>query len=65
MVSQRDVYRRAQLLIDNSGTHAAEHAYRMLLRSLQEDDLPQAGDWLAIGQAIENLQSLPPLGRRH
>jgi len=65
MVSQRDIYRRAQLLIDHSGSEAAELAYRMMRRSLEEQDLPQAGDCLAIGQAIENLQNLPTVGRRH
>ena len=65
MVSERDIYRRAQLLIDHSGSEAVELADRMMRRSLEEDDLPQAGDWLAIGQAIEQLQNLPPVARRH
>jgi hypothetical protein len=65
MVSQTHIYRRAQRLIDHSGSEAAELAYGMLLRSLEADNLPDAGDWLAIGQAIENLQNLPPAGRRH
>ena len=60
MVSQRDIYRRAQLLIDHSGAEAAELADRMMLRSLEEDDLPQAGDWLAIGQAIEDIDQPAP-----
>ncbi len=65
MVSQRDIYRRAHLLIDHSGTQAADRAYRMMLRSLEEDDLQQAGDWLAIGQAVENLQNLRTPATRH
>ncbi len=61
MVSERDTYRRAQRLIDRTGTQAAERAYRMMLCSLEEDDLPQAGDWLSIGHALENLQNLPSM----
>ena len=55
----------AQEMIDCYGPEAEHHAGEMLRVRLEEGDLLAAGVWLAIGNAIEDLEQLPPPGRRH
>ena len=58
MVSQLDRYRSAQQVIDRHGPEAQDHACRMMRRFLDKGDVQGAGVWLAIGDAIEDLQNL-------
>jgi hypothetical protein len=52
-------------MIDCFGAEAEAYADDMLRRRLEDDDLLAASAWLAIGNAIEDLQHLPPTHRRH
>ncbi len=60
-----DIYTFVQRIIDRHGSHAAEHADQMLRHFLDLDDLDAAGEWLRIGQAIDDLTTLPAPDRRH
>jgi hypothetical protein len=65
MASQPDIYTLAQRMIDCFGAEAEAYADAMLRRRLEQDDVLAAGAWLALGNAIDDLQQLPPPHRRH
>ena len=65
MTSQPHIYTLAQRMIHCFGAEAEAYADAMLRRRLDDDDLLAAGAWLAIGNAIDDLQQLPPTHRRH
>ena len=65
MDSHFSIYALAQRIIDRYGPEAEDHAAAMLRRCLENDDLPGAGTWLAIGGAVDGLRHLPPAQRRH
>ena len=65
MASPTQIYTLAKAIIDRYGPDAEEYAAAMLRLRLEDDDLPGAGAWLAIGSAIDDLERLPPPGRRH
>lgn len=54
-MADSDMYTSAHRLIKRHGPQATEHAKRMLRRCLEKDDPQEAGMWLTIGQAIEDL----------
>jgi hypothetical protein len=58
MTSRADLYRVASDIIERYGPDAGEYAEDMLRRRLEDDDIRQAGVWLAIGNAIEDLSRL-------
>lgn len=65
MTRHQAIYAAAQRLINRFGPGAEDFAGAMLRCRLEADDLPGAGDWLAIGNAIEDLRAVPPPHRRH
>jgi hypothetical protein len=52
-------------MLDCFGLQAVEYADDMLQCRLEEDDMPAAGVWLAIGNAIEDLARLDAGEARH
>jgi hypothetical protein len=65
MTVRPDIYTLARRVIDRCGSEAAAYAETRMLESLFDEDHRGAGAWLAIGNAIEDLERLPPPGRRH
>jgi hypothetical protein len=65
MGSHAQIYRLAHALLDCFGLQAVECADDMLHCRLEEDDMKAAGDWLAIGEAIEDLARLDAGETRH
>lgn len=65
MISQRDIYATAQVLIRKHGKGADDYAHVMMLSFMEIDDLKGAGIWLCIGQAIEDLQNKKAQGKLH
>ena len=65
MVSQKDVYITAQMLLKKHGDKANSYAHHMMLSLMEKDDLQGAGVWLSIGQAIEDLRNKKRQGKLH
>jgi hypothetical protein len=65
MILRAHRYKLARSLMDRNGGEAESYASAMIRRCLEEDDLAGAGTWLVIGSAIDELERLPPGGRRH
>jgi hypothetical protein len=65
MIADFESYRMAKRISDQYGPEAAAYAYGMMRRFMAKNDGEQAGDWLAIAVAIENLQKLPPADTPH
>jgi hypothetical protein len=64
MVSQLDIYRAANMLIERHGTDALIEAGRMIDRMLDHGDLEGRAVWRRIKTAIEALQ-VAPSGAKH
>jgi hypothetical protein len=58
-------YLIAQRVMNALGPQAEAFASLMFRHRLDQDDVQQAGIWLAIGNAINDLERLPPPGKRH
>jgi hypothetical protein len=63
MVSQKDIYISAQLLIKQHGNKAEDIATQKMQEMIDKDDVKGAGVWLSIGQAIENLRVVKSQGK--
>lgn len=55
MVSQKDIYLTAQLVLKKHGQKAEGHALAMMQQFLKKDDVQGAGVWLSIMCAIDDL----------
>ena len=55
MVSERDIYASAQLLINQHGSNAENVAEARLHCLMKQDDVKGASVWLAIMNAINDL----------
>lgn len=64
MISDLDIYRAANLLIDRHGADALIEAARMIDRMLEHGDMEGRTVWRRIRRAIEVLQA-PPSPARH
>ena len=64
MISDLDIYRAANLVIERHGGDAVIEAARMLDRMLELGDVEGRDLWRRIGRAIETLQA-PADGVRH
>lgn len=56
MVSQKDIYFAANLLVDVYGREAEDVAQRQLNELMGKDDVKGAAVWLSIAAAIDDLQ---------
>ena len=65
MISQKAIYITAQLLITQHGDDAEDIVAQKMQGMLKKDDMPGAGVWLAVGQAIENLKACTHQGKLH
>jgi hypothetical protein len=65
MKSTPDTYCAARALLDRYGSLSGEPAYQMMRCCLETGDQWAAGIWLAIGNAIEDLQTLTLSGTLH
>lgn len=65
MVSQKDTFRSAQLLIKQFGEEAEERAHQMMMKFIKADDAKGAAAWLDIGSAIEDLKARKRQKRLH
>lgn len=57
MVTDRDIYASAKLLINQHGIKAEDVAMEKMLYFVHRDDVKGAGVWLKIMDAINNLES--------
>jgi hypothetical protein len=64
MISDPDIYRAANLLIERHGADAIIEAARMIDRMLDLNDLEWRDVWTRIRSAIQALQA-PPTGAPH
>ena len=64
MVTELDIYRAANLLIERHGTAALIEAARMIDRMLDHGNMEGRQVWQRIKRAIEALQ-VPPSGTMH
>jgi hypothetical protein len=58
MVSQKDIYASAQLLIKQHGNKAEDVAVRRMQELMDKDDAKGAGVWLAIAGAVTDLENI-------
>lgn len=65
MVSNRDIYASAQVLIKQHGDAAEGIAMERMIKLLREDDVKGAAHWLSIMQAIEDLNLKVTQGEVH
>lgn len=65
MVSQKDIYISAQLLIQQHGEQAESIAMQRLQVLMDKDDVQGASVWLSVACAIEDLQNLNHQGKLH
>lgn len=65
MVSQKDIYISAQLLIKQHGDRAEDVAAEKMQAMMDSDDVQGAGVWLSVGQAIEDLRARNQQGKLH
>lgn len=65
MVSQKDIYISAQLLIKEHGKKAEEVAEQRMHELLGKDDPKGAGAWLSIMGAINDLNTVAVEGKLH
>ena len=64
MIADIDIYRSAKLLIDQHGDEASIFAAMQADKCLEENDLDGKVAWLAVVEAIKELQDAsPPDGR--
>jgi hypothetical protein len=56
MISQRDIFATAQLLIKKHGSKAEAFADKMMLRLMNKNDVKGASVWLSVSFAIDDLQ---------
>lgn len=63
MVSQKDIFISAQLLIKQHGGKAEDYAFQQMLALIEQDDVKGSGVWLSIMSAIEDLRSVKSQGK--
>lgn len=61
----RDIYMSANLLIKQYGSRASQQAEARLKEYVEVQDVKAAGVWLAIGQAVQDLQQILDGKARH
>jgi predicted secreted protein len=65
MISQKDIFISAQLLIKQHGAKAEDYASKKMMNLIEKDDAKGAGVWLSIMSAIEDLRSIKQQGKLH
>ena len=65
MVSQKDIYISAQLLLKQHGENAEEVAEQKMQKLMDQDDAKGAGVWLSIMSAIEDLRNVKQQEKLH
>lgn len=65
MISQKDIFISAQLLIKQYGDAAEAYASQQMHRLMEKDDVKGAGAWLAIIAAIDDLKNVKSQGNLH
>lgn len=65
MVSQKDIYITAQLLIKQHGDEAEDYASEMMQSFIEKNDVKGAGMWLSVGAAIDDLRNMKRQGKPH
>ncbi len=57
MISDKDIYTTANMLIKEHGEKAEEHAQQRMYELMDADDAKGASVWLSVMQAINDLLS--------
>ena len=65
MVSPKDIYLSANVLIQRYGNEAETIACQWMHELLDKDDVRGASAWLCIASAIDDLQSVKRQGKLH
>ena len=58
MITNKDIYLSAKILITKHGEEAGAIADQRMLELMAQDDVKGASVWLGIGQAIEDLHNI-------
>jgi hypothetical protein len=65
MPAPQTIQQIAQRAIELHGPNAETYALDMFHDSLERDALREAGAWLIVAHTINDLERLPPPGKRH
>jgi hypothetical protein len=65
MLTTNDIYAIAEVLIKEHGRKAEDVAQSKMLNLIAQDDVKEAGEWLAIIAAIDDLYRLKRQKRLH
>ncbi len=65
MIAEIDIYRTANLLIQQHGEEASIHAAMKADEMLEKGDLDGKAVWMQVVRAIEKLQATKPEGALH
>lgn len=58
MITDKDIYTSAKVLISKHGKEAGAFADQRMQELMAKDDAKGAAVWLSIGQAIEDLNNM-------
>jgi hypothetical protein len=65
MVSRKDIYLSANVLIQRYGNEAETIAWKRMHELMDKDDVRGASVWLSIAGAIDDLQNVKRQGTLH
>jgi len=65
MVSQKDIFISAQLLIKKHGDHAETIAERRMQEMMERDDAKGASVWFSILSSLEDLRAMKQQRQLH
>jgi hypothetical protein len=65
MVSRKDIYRSANVLIQRYGNEGETIAWQRMHKLMDKDDVRGASVWLSIASAIDDLQNVKRQGKLH
>jgi hypothetical protein len=65
MVSRKDIYRSANVFIQQYGNEAETIATQRMHELMDKDDVQGASVWLSIASAIDDLRNVKRQGKLH
>lgn len=65
MTDQKDIYRAAQIMINQHGKMAERMALEKMRKFADEEDEVAASAWLTIAKTVQELQELTTSGTIH
>lgn len=65
MTDQKDIYRSAQIIINQHGAEAEQYALEKMQDFMDDENVVAAATWLTIAQAVHTLQQRSAVGTVH